>query len=158
MRTVVALILVALTQIAFAQTPVPAVQAKVVAVTPYISQEMVPKAVQQCKDIQEVTRNKESKAPSIVGALVGAAVGSQFGHGKGKTVATVAGAGVGAAVGANNTRTREHVVVKTECDPVIRYERQELTRYLVTYELQGQQFETTTDARPGPTIAVMLKP
>jgi uncharacterized protein YcfJ len=152
------LILAAPMSIALAQAPPPTVQAKVVAVTPYISQELVPKAVEKCRDVQEVTRQKESHAPSIVGAVVGAAVGSSIGRGRGKSAATVAGAGIGAAVGSNNTPVREHVVVKKECDPVVEYDRQELTRYLVTYELQGQKFETTTDSRPGPTIPIVLKP
>jgi uncharacterized protein YcfJ len=159
MRVTLALVLITAAGSAFAaDPPPPSIQAKVIAVTPYVSQELVPKTVQECRDVREVTRQKESHAPSIVGAVVGAAVGSNIGGGRGRKAATLAGAGIGAAVGSNNTPVREHVVVKQECDPVVQYDRLEVTRYLVTYELQGQKFETTTDSRPGATIPVMLKP
>lgn len=117
---------------------------------------MVPKTVQQCREVREVTQHRNSLGPSIVGALVGAAIGSQIGRGRANTVATSAGAVIGSQVG-GNAGAREHTVVKQECDPVVQYEQQEIKHYVVIYELDGHQFQTTSDTDPGKTIDIALK-
>lgn len=154
MRTGILLTLL-LPHLAFAQA-MPIIKAKVVSATPFVEQQMIPKTVQQCREVQEVTQHRNSLGPSIVGALVGAAIGSQLGGGRGKTVVTSAGAAIGSKVG-ENSGAREHTVVKQECDPVVQYEQQEVKHFVVIYELDGHQFQTTSDTDPGKTIDIVLK-
>lgn len=137
---------------------IPLAKARVVSVTPYLDREQMPKTVQRCQEVQEVTHHKDTLAPSILGAVVGAAIGHQIGHGHGRDVATIAGATAGLAIGNKNAPGSQHVVVKQECDPVVEYDTVEVKKYRVVYELAGQQFVTSMEQEPGPTIDVRIAP
>lgn len=156
-RSLVLIAVAATAATAFADE-IPLAKAKVLSVTPYLEREQVPKTVQRCQQVQEVTHHKDTLAPSIFGALVGAAIGHQIGHGSGRDFATVAGATAGLAIGNKNAPSTQHVVVKQECDPVVEYDTVETKKYRVVYELGGQQFVTSMDEQPGTTIDVRLAP
>lgn len=51
----------------------------------------------------------------------------------------------------------EHVALSERCKPSVEYRPVEAIRYLATYELEGHQFETTTDHEPGDRIMIRLK-
>ncbi|MGN6827639.1 glycine zipper 2TM domain-containing protein [Paucibacter sp. M5-1] len=138
--------------------PRPTIDAKVVQVVPILSQEMRPRNVEQCRDVEVVTHHRDTLGPSVAGAIIGGLIGSGFGHGHGRAAATGIGAAVGMGVAQNAAQARDHVVVKERCDPVVHYEQVEVQRYQVTYELDGQRFVTTLDRQPGATITVRLAP
>ncbi len=134
------------------------IQAEVVTVTPILHQEMKPVSVRHCREVEVVTQHKETLGPSIAGAIIGGLLGSQIGKGRGRTVATGVGAAAGVGIAQSMTTPTEHTVIKEKCDHAVHYESVEVERYEVVYRLNGQQFVTTMDQRPGPTIKVNLKP
>ena len=134
------------------------IDAKVVQVVPIMTQEMRPRSVEQCRQVEVVSHHRDNLGPSVAGAVIGGLIGSQLGGGKGRSVAAGVGAVVGMSAAQGAARAREHTVVQERCDPVLLYDPIEVQRYHVTYELDGHRYVTTTDRQPGATIAVRITP
>lgn len=104
---------------------------------------------------------RRSAAPGIIGAIVGGVVGNQFGGGSGKDALTVAGAALGATVATNanrrNNPDRYHAVTEQRCDWETHYTTEErIVAWDVTYEYNGEIFETRMSEEPGDRIRVRV--
>lgn len=104
---------------------------------------------------------------TILGGLIGGAVGSQLGGGRGRDAATVAGVLIGSAIANDHARQdnweedRNRTVVRTDqverCRTTERpYEERVVDGYQVTYEYNGQRYETRMDRDPGRTLRVWV--
>lgn len=129
-----------------------------------VLQERVATTKQVCetRTVQREIQGETSYGNAVLGAVVGGSIGSLFGQGDGKLLATAIGAGAGSVLGHKNDRqgatTVEQVPV-TDCKDVVSYEDR-IKGYRVTYEYQGQLYETTLPRDPGSTlkIAVSISP
>lgn len=102
-----------------------------------------------------------SAAPGIIGAIVGGVIGNQFGGGSGKDVLTVAGAAAGASVAHSAHKRRNpdryYEVTEQRCDWETHYTTEEqIIAWDVTYEYNGEIFETRMREEPGERIRVRV--
>ncbi|MDX1379896.1 MAG: glycine zipper 2TM domain-containing protein [Xanthomonadales bacterium] len=109
----------------------------------------------------ERTGPRRSPVPGIIGAIVGGVIGNQFGGGSGQDALTVAGAALGATVATNanrrNNPDRYHAVTEQRCDWETHYTtEEEIVGWDVTYEYNGEIFETRMREEPGDRIRVRV--
>ena len=128
--------------------------AEVLAVTPVVETESVPREVCEQYEVTERAPVKDEKkiTGTVAGAVIGGVLGNQVGGGSGKKIATVAGAVAGGVAGNKvqedmqnrNTTTR----LETRCDTV--YDTNEVTRgYDVAYRLGDEEDTIRVDSDPG---------
>jgi uncharacterized protein YcfJ len=135
--------------------------ANVVGVVPIMEQVKHP--TQQCwTENQQVTQSvpqEHSYVGAVLGGVAGGLLGSQVGRGNGRIAGAAVGAGVGAVTGdviANQNRSDTTIVTNQpvqRCRQVENYQSR-TTGYNVTYEYDGQRFQTRLPYNPGPTLRV----
>jgi uncharacterized protein YcfJ len=139
------------------------VSARVVGVQPLVRYVTVDRPREQCWNevVHEPIRPYGVAGPTAAGTIIGAAIGHQFGDGSGQDAMTVLGAVAGGAVahqravrnGAGATRE----VTVQRCEVVNdRVTEQVIDGYLVTYRLDGRNYQIETDRHPGNSIQVAL--
>jgi uncharacterized protein YcfJ len=132
------------------------VSARVVDVEPLVRYVTVNRPREQCWDeiVREPVRPYGVAGPTAAGTIIGAAIGRQFGSGEDRDALTVLGAVAGGVVanrralrnGAGATRD----VAVQRCEVVNdRVTEQIVDGYLVTYRLDGRNYRTRMDRRPG---------
>src|SRR3954469_902958 len=135
--------------------------ANVVSVVPIMQQVKHP--AQQCwTENQQVTQSvpqEHNYVGAVVGGVAGGLLGSQVGGGNGRIAGAAVGAGVGAVTGdviANQNRSDTTVITNQpvrRCRQVENYQSV-TTGYNVTYEYDGQRFQTRLPYNPGATLRV----
>jgi uncharacterized protein YcfJ len=135
--------------------------ANVVSIVPIMQQVKHP--AQQCwTENQQVTQSvpqEHNYVGAVVGGVAGGLLGSQVGGGNGRIAGAAVGAGVGAVTGdviANQNRSDTTVVTNQpvrRCRQVENYQSQ-TAGYNVTYEYDGQRFQTRLPYNPGATLRV----
>ena len=135
--------------------------ANVVGVAPITEQ--VNRPTQQCwtesQQVSQAVPQEHNYLGTIIGGVAGGLLGSQIGRGNGR----VAGAAVGAVGGAvagdviGNQNRGENVVTTTQpvqrCRQVDNFQTV-TTGYSVTYEYDGQRFQTRLPYNPGAQLRV----
>lgn len=106
-------------------------------------------------ETKETGKESWKVGSTALGALIGGAIGHQIGDGRGQDAATVAGAAIGGKVGHDvykkdhKPKTIEHVSYEQRCKTVNDYRTESKTQgYAVTYEYQGQVFNTEMENAP----------
>ncbi len=107
-----------------------------------------------------------SKAGTVIGAIIGGALGNQVGSGDGRKAATIAGAVIGGAVGSKHNQRDQYdgydyysgdggveLRCRTVNEPTGSYGRR---GYVVTYDYAGQSYRAFSTIRPGRTIPVIV--
>jgi uncharacterized protein YcfJ len=109
------------------------------------------------------SRGYNSATPEILGGIIGGVVGNQFGHGRGKDVATVAGAILGGSIAHDMERRRRTYGYAAYTEPVQRcrveqdyYEQERIVGYDVTYRYNGEVYHTRMDHDPGRRVRVRV--
>jgi uncharacterized protein YcfJ len=129
-----------------------------------ISVQKIPGPRQICTDQTVVERrepeDKHKVAGTVIGAVAGGVIGSQFGGGRGRTVATVGGAVAGGAIGrkvqANHQDQDTVTRVVKHCRPVTKEEEGQVL-YDVVYAYQGQNLHVRLDHDPGDRIELPVR-
>ncbi len=110
----------------------------------------------------------DGTAGALLGAIIGGALGNQVGKGDGRRAATIAGALIGGAIGheqATGHRNGGYREVggtyrrgsERVCDTRIDYRQDDrVVGYDVTYQYNGREYRTQTDAHPGDRIRVAV--
>ncbi|MCB1554897.1 MAG: glycine zipper 2TM domain-containing protein [Xanthomonadales bacterium] len=109
-------------------------------------------------------RDRNDRAPAILGAIVGGVIGNQFGSGHGRDAATAAGALLGYHAVRDDQRyqdryrgSREYTRYEERCAPRTEYFRDErVTGYDVTYRYRGEVYRTVLDYHPGDRMEVAV--
>jgi uncharacterized protein YcfJ len=130
-----------------------------------ISVQKIPGPKQICTDQTVVERrepeDKHKVAGTVIGAVAGGVIGSQFGGGRGRTVATVGGAVAGGAIGRKvqgNHQDQDTVTrVVKHCRPVTKAEEEGQMLYDVVYAYQGQNLHVRLDHDPGDRIELPVR-
>ena len=102
-----------------------------------------------------------SGTPSILGSIIGGVVGNQFGGGHGKDLATAAGVSLGGSVGRDiqrkNQRQRSYIGTERRCETERSWRSEErVVGYQVSYEYDGEIYNTRLDQPPGDQIRVQV--
>jgi uncharacterized protein YcfJ len=129
-----------------------------------ISVQNIPGPRQICTDQTVVERrepeDKHKVAGTVIGAVAGGIIGSQFGGGRGRTVATVGGAVAGGAIGRKvqgNHQDQDTVTrVVKHCRPATKEEEGQAL-YDVVYAYQGQNLHVRLDHDPGDRIELPVR-
>jgi uncharacterized protein YcfJ len=129
-----------------------------------ISVQKIPGPRQICTDQTVVERrepeDKHKVAGTVIGAIAGGVIGSQFGGGRGRTVATVGGAVAGGAIGRKvqgNHQDQDTVTrVVKHCRPATKEEEGQAL-YDVVYAYQGQNLHVRLDHDPGDRIELPVR-
>ena len=132
--------------------------------TRVISVQKIPGPRQICTDQTVVERrepeDKHKVAGTVIGAIAGGVIGSQFGGGRGRTVATVGGAVAGGAIGRKvqgNHQDQDTVTrVVKHCRPATK-EEEGLVLYDVVYAYQGQNLHVRLDHDPGDRLELPVR-
>jgi uncharacterized protein YcfJ len=99
-------------------------------------------------------------AGTVIGAIAGGVIGSQFGGGKGRTLATVGGAVGGGVVGKEVQKNHQgsdtvtHVVKRCH---TVDESTTAAPLYDVVYAYQGQNFHVRLDHDPGDRVALPVR-
>lgn len=139
--------------------------AEVIRVDPIIQTVERPVQRDQCwrepVTYREPARERHSRAPAILGAIVGGVIGNQFGGGSGRDAMTAAGAMLGYHSVRDDQRRygghgyREVTRYEQRCSAQTEYFRDEqVTGYDVSYRYNGEVYRTTTDFHPGRRLRV----
>lgn len=120
--------------------------AMIKSVDPIYTEQMQQQQVCSGPTIQ--TADNRSNAGSVIGGIAGALLGSHVGGGNGRLAATAAGAVVGAITGdrMDNRPTMYQQQQSCHWEQVRAAPR--VTGYLVKYEYQGREFQTTMPYNP----------
>lgn len=143
-------------------TDIPEGYARVLSAEPVVKEIRIAEPRQSCWKEKVVTYEKKETGKeswktgaTMLGALIGGAIGHQIGDGRGQDVATVAGAAIGGKVGHDvykadhKPKTIEHVTYEQRCKTVNDYRTEtKVDGYAVTYEYQGQVYNTEMDTAP----------
>jgi len=129
-----------------------------------ISVQKIPGPRQICTDQTVVERrepeDKHKVAGTVIGAVAGGVIGSQFGGGRGRTVATVGGAVAGGAIGRKvqgNHQDQDTVTrVVKHCRPATKEEEGQVL-YDVVYAYQGQNLHVRLDHDPGDRVELPVR-
>ncbi len=126
---------------------------KVIDVQPVYERVSVPERQRVC----ERPRYREQRANTggaILGGIIGGVLGNQIGSGSGRDAATAVGVIAGATVGANHPSHRQP---RARCYTDVRYrEDRQLAGYDVTYEYQGQWYDTFMTRHPGDRVRLAV--
>lgn len=115
---------------------------------------------------EEVTYHRRihrgTATPEIVGGIIGGVVGNQFGHGRGKGIATIAGALLGGSIAHDVKRDRAYGYTSYS-EPVRRckvehdyHDEETVVGYDVKYRYNGKIYHTRMDRDPGNTVRVRV--
>lgn len=129
------------------------VYGKVIDVQPVYERVSVPERQRVC----ERPRYREKRANTggaILGGIIGGVLGNQIGSGSGRDAATAVGVIAGATMGANHPSRRHQ---RTRCYTDVRYRQdRQLSGYDVTYEYQGQWYDTFMTRHPGDRVRLAV--
>lgn len=109
-------------------------------------------------------RHPNTAGSTVLGGIIGGAIGNAVGRGHGRDAATIAGVLIGSAVGHDNAvragerETREvEPRTRTRCRVDDAWHEEERTDgYRVTYEYDGERYQTRMSRDPGPTVKVWV--
>jgi uncharacterized protein YcfJ len=140
------------------------IEAPVVDVQPVVRivTERVP--FESCYDerVRVDERGRRSATPALLGGVLGGTLGGALGNGSGhQGVIAGAGALLGASVGNDIARNRQtqgdYYITEQRCSVEYeRREREEITGYRVSYQYDGNIYQTTTRRDPGDTITLRM--
>ena len=129
--------------------------ADVVDVTPVYRTVSVPERRQVCQQPHRNHRQQEhSRSGAIIGGILGGAIGNRFGKGRGRDVSTALGVMIGASVGAHKN-THGHASHRCRVETTY-YQDEQLSGYDVTYEYQGEIYQTWMNDHPGDHIRIRV--
>lgn len=156
-------ILVAIAMLALMQANANAFEAVATVVSVSPINETVNRPTQQCwTETQQTTQYippQHSEAGAIIGGVTGGLLGSTIGRGNGKVAAAAGGAVVGAITGDRLDNQNAAGSSYTTTTPVQRCRQVDnfetiTTGYMVTYEYDGQRFQTRLPHNPGNQLRV----
>jgi uncharacterized protein YcfJ len=115
----------------------------------------VPIGQQQCTEQPQMVQEQTSGGGALLGAVIGGVVGNNVGKGFGRALATGVGVMGGAVLGnhVESVHTPQSTVPMRVCQNVPSVENR-LVGYDVTYEYQGQRYQTRLRQDPGRQIAL----
>jgi uncharacterized protein YcfJ len=129
--------------------------ADVVDVTPVYRTVSVPERRQVCgQPYRNHHEQKHSRSGAIIGGILGGAIGNRFGKGSGRDVSTALGVMIGASVGAHKDN-HGHAPRRCRVETTY-YQEEQLSGYDVTYEYQGEYFQTWMNEHPGDHIRIRV--
>jgi len=131
-------------------------QGRVLSATPVVQQVGIPQQV--CGNETVYNGSHNSGAGALLGAIAGGAAGNAVGHGSGRAAATALGVIGGAVLGnqiEGNGQPRYQNVQRCTTET---YYEDRTVGYDVVYEYAGRQYNTRTQADPGPWIALSVQP
>ena len=131
-------------------------QGRVLSATPVVQQVGIPQQV--CGNETVYGGAPNSGAGALLGAIAGGAAGNAVGHGSGRAAATALGVIGGALLGnqiEGNGQPRYENVQRCTTET---YYEDRTVGYDVVYEYAGRQYNTRTQADPGPWIALSVQP
>ncbi len=139
------------------------VSARVVNVEPLVRYVTVNRPREQCWDevVRQPVRRYGVAGTTAAGSVVGAAIGRQFGSGNDRDALTVLGAVAGGVVARqhalrNNAGVARDVAVQ-RCEVVRdRVTEQVVDGYLVTYRLDGRNYQMQTQRHPGDWVELAV--
>ena len=148
--------------------------ARVLDVRPMVEQTREPVNQQVCTEVpveryepRYTEYHRDTRGPTVFGALVGGALGNLVGKGDGRKAATIAGAVIGGSVAHNNARRDGYGYYETGGSYERSYEErcrtqtdwrsnEDVVGYDVTYRYQGRTYHTTMDHDPGQRLRIRV--
>jgi len=146
-------------------------EARVVRVEPIVRLVRVSTPRRECWDEdyrvdRRSYRHPDTVGGTVLGGIIGGAIGNAVGRGHGRDAATVAGVLIGSAVGHDRAvrdgERRDHdrepqVRTRTRCEvDDAWHEEERVDGYRVTYEYDGERYQTRMSRDPGPTVKVWV--
>jgi uncharacterized protein YcfJ len=126
---------------------------KVIDVQPVYERVSVPERQRVCQRPQ-YREQRANTGGAILGGIIGGVLGNQIGSGSGRDAATAVGVIAGATVGAKQPSHRQ---TRARCYTDVRYRQdRQLTGYDVTYEYQGQWYDTFMTRHPGDRVRLAV--
>ncbi|MCX7544289.1 glycine zipper 2TM domain-containing protein [Marinicella gelatinilytica] len=126
---------------------------KVIEVRPVYERVSIPERQRVCERPQ-YREPRANTGGAILGGIIGGVLGNQIGGGSGRDAATAVGVIAGATVGANQPSHRQQ---RPRCYTDTRYrEERQLSGYDVTYEYQGQWYDTFMTRHPGDRVRLAV--